>query len=344
MFSEAGFSKTQRATDPHCRQESNRWSNSSSSSRSSSDVSPRELPQKRHPGLHPTQNSSGGVPKQHATPSVASEIQHQARLSPQHMPWSSLRSPELRDSSGQLKLLKSQPRRNTAILTSPKKAGSMASSTHDLLGSSDSPRRGGDLGNSWTSAEPASQEVGSKSFIEPVTSQRRGDPRTAALQRGSERSGSDSNLQLSAPPSLSEPGNEPADSSKHSSRHSKRVDRREAQDLSARGDGSSSSKRRHHNNRKKQRASSQKLMLSEALQKANYAVVLDNAQDVVSATEAYGEACDLLLRVMDRSTSEEEKRKLDTIVRFWGRKSLRARLMWSTVYNLPKSNSRTPPE
>jgi hypothetical protein len=59
---------------------------------------------------------------------------------------------------------------------------------------------------------------------------------------------------------------------------------------------------------------SQKAMLSKALQKANTAVVLDNAQNFEGAMEAYSEACDLLQQVMLRSSGEEDRRKLEAIV------------------------------
>ncbi|KAH0565328.1 hypothetical protein GP486_001289, partial [Trichoglossum hirsutum] len=58
---------------------------------------------------------------------------------------------------------------------------------------------------------------------------------------------------------------------------------------------------------------SQKAMLSKALQKANTAVLLDNAQNYEGAVEAYGDACDLLQQVMIKTTGEEEKRKLQAI-------------------------------
>ncbi|TKA74897.1 hypothetical protein B0A49_07892 [Cryomyces minteri] len=54
-------------------------------------------------------------------------------------------------------------------------------------------------------------------------------------------------------------------------------------------------------------------MLSRALQKANTAVLLDNAQNFEGAIEAYGDACKLLQEVMDRSSGDEDKRKLDAI-------------------------------
>lgn len=61
---------------------------------------------------------------------------------------------------------------------------------------------------------------------------------------------------------------------------------------------------------------SQKAMLSKALQKANTAVLLDNAQNFEGAMEAYSEACALLQQVMLRSAGDQDKRKLEAIVGF----------------------------
>lgn len=61
---------------------------------------------------------------------------------------------------------------------------------------------------------------------------------------------------------------------------------------------------------------SQKAMLSKALQKANTAVLLDNAQNFEGAVEAYTEACELLQQVMVRSSGDEDRRKLEAIVSF----------------------------
>jgi hypothetical protein len=58
-----------------------------------------------------------------------------------------------------------------------------------------------------------------------------------------------------------------------------------------------------------------KTMLSRALQKAHTAVLLDNAQNFEGAMDAYAEACELLQQVLVRSTADEERRKLDQIVR-----------------------------
>ncbi|KAK0108386.1 hypothetical protein ONS95_003197 [Cadophora gregata] len=58
---------------------------------------------------------------------------------------------------------------------------------------------------------------------------------------------------------------------------------------------------------------SQKAMLSKALQKANTAVLLDNAQNFEGAMQAYSEACTLLQQVMLRSSGDDDRRKLEAI-------------------------------
>ena len=60
---------------------------------------------------------------------------------------------------------------------------------------------------------------------------------------------------------------------------------------------------------------SQKAMLSRALQKANTAVQLDNAGNIEGAREAYAEACGLLQQVLFKTPGEEDRRKLEAIVR-----------------------------
>ena len=72
--------------------------------------------------------------------------------------------------------------------------------------------------------------------------------------------------------------------------------------------------RRHRRTRTHERGErDKKQMLSRALQKANTAVLLDNAQNFEGALEAYGDACRLLHQVMDRSSGVEDRRKLDSI-------------------------------
>ncbi|KAJ2900048.1 hypothetical protein MKZ38_002666 [Zalerion maritima] len=58
---------------------------------------------------------------------------------------------------------------------------------------------------------------------------------------------------------------------------------------------------------------SQKAMLSKALQRANLAVQLDNAQNFDGARESYAEACELLQQVLQRTSGEDDKKKLEAI-------------------------------
>jgi hypothetical protein len=55
-------------------------------------------------------------------------------------------------------------------------------------------------------------------------------------------------------------------------------------------------------------------MLSKALQMANTAVLLDNAQNLEGAMEAYKDACKLLQQVVIRTSPDEDRRKLNAIV------------------------------
>lgn len=66
--------------------------------------------------------------------------------------------------------------------------------------------------------------------------------------------------------------------------------------------------------RRSSKPPSQKAMLSKALQKANTAVLLDNAQNFEGAMQAYSEACELLQQVMARSSGDDDRRKLEAIV------------------------------
>ncbi|KAG6013740.1 hypothetical protein E4U54_006382 [Claviceps lovelessii] len=60
---------------------------------------------------------------------------------------------------------------------------------------------------------------------------------------------------------------------------------------------------------------SQKVMLSRALQMANTAVQLDNAQNFEGARRSYVEACDLLKQVLLKTTADDDRKKLDAIRR-----------------------------
>ena len=80
------------------------------------------------------------------------------------------------------------------------------------------------------------------------------------------------------------------------------------------GESSASSLRSQSERERRRKVPSQKAMLSKALQKANHAVLLDNAQNFEGAMEAYGDACDLLQQVMIRSSGDDDRKKLEAIV------------------------------
>lgn len=61
------------------------------------------------------------------------------------------------------------------------------------------------------------------------------------------------------------------------------------------------------------RSSSQRAMLSSALQKANTAVLLDNAGNIEGAMEAYRDACTLLQQAMSRAELEGDRAQLQSI-------------------------------
>ncbi|KAF2445752.1 hypothetical protein P171DRAFT_272771 [Karstenula rhodostoma CBS 690.94] len=109
-----------------------------------------------------------------------------------------------------------------------------------------------------------------------------------------------------------EPPPKPAQSAVHERTLSKEQDYRDRSGSNASSrldDGIQGTPPRTRERREKDK----KTMLSRALQKANTAVLLDNAQNFEGAMEAYGDACKLLQQVMIRSSGEEDKRKLDAI-------------------------------
>jgi hypothetical protein len=64
----------------------------------------------------------------------------------------------------------------------------------------------------------------------------------------------------------------------------------------------------------KRRALSRKTIVSKALEKANTAVLLDNACNLEGAIVAYSDACELLQQVTLHSGADDEKQKLEEIV------------------------------
>lgn len=69
--------------------------------------------------------------------------------------------------------------------------------------------------------------------------------------------------------------------------------------------------------KKVSKTSLSKAMLSEALQKANTAVLLDNAKKFQGAQAAYRDASDLLHQVLLRTAGADDRKKLEAIVSFY---------------------------
>ena len=95
-------------------------------------------------------------------------------------------------------------------------------------------------------------------------------------------------------------------------RHSR--NREENSKSSAGTEGESSASSSRISRRRDSKRASQKAMLSKALAKAKHAVLLDNAQNFEGAMVAYGDACALLQQVMNRSSGEDDRKKLEAVV------------------------------
>lgn len=95
--------------------------------------------------------------------------------------------------------------------------------------------------------------------------------------------------------------------------HGRRRDRSANSTRDAAAGGSLSSIKSEQSRRSGHRSPTQKNMLSQALAKANQAVLLDNAQNIQGAIEAYVEACDILEQVMMRSSDPDDRKKLSAI-------------------------------
>lgn len=126
--------------------------------------------------------------------------------------------------------------------------------------------------------------------------------------RGNSRARSDSVDPLRPVPATNSPPRHRAVDSRGHSRNRSQAEK------SSGGTVSSTRSRRHGT-----KQPSQKAMLSKALQKANTAVLLDNAQNFEGAIGAYSEACELLAQVMSRSSGDDDKKKLEAIVSTEGR-------------------------
>lgn len=97
-------------------------------------------------------------------------------------------------------------------------------------------------------------------------------------------------------------------------RHSRNRDDPRKGSTGTEGESSASSIHSTRTKPPKRKTYSQTIILSKALQKANHAVLLDNAQNFVGAMDAYADACTLLQRVMSTSSTDEDREKLESVV------------------------------
>lgn len=199
----------------------------------------------------------------------------------------------------------------SATTATPGTAELVSSSTHS---SSDPDYFGG----KWEARSPLKQRSvipRTTAALSPATSP---SPPRRLLTRPA---GSESHRQPTSPvsaPALYSKHN--AVRSGHSDRHQTSHNSHSRNRTAGQGSGgaeeesSGSSVRSNRGNDQRRNTPSQKDMLSKALQKANHAVLLDNAQNFEGAMTAYEDACALLEQVMLRSPGPEDRRKLEAVV------------------------------
>lgn len=145
-----------------------------------------------------------------------------------------------------------------------------------------------------------------------------------SFSRKAMSSGLDTHLASASSDSALSPSNKALPKPKYRDRdrtthvgHSRNQKEPEKGSESTEAESSASSLRSNKEGRRRHKTSSQKAMLSKALQKAHTAVLLDNAQNFEGAMKAYRDACALLQQVMNKSSGEEDRKKLKTIVSPW---------------------------
>ena len=273
----------------------NRWSNSTSSDRSSSSIQRAESLMKRLSSAAAEIHSD--LQRMHAESSQDAQ-ERNANEHGAHRVQGSSRTGRLntRQTSG-------SSRYDPSIRMAP--AAVQVASSAKRLQPSPAFRQPNELGNSWSPSRSESQRDEA-----PDSSPRK---RHAASTMLNFQPSSDI-LQTERQVRQRNASTNDGQGSTLNTRISQRRDDHAEPEPRPRERAGSFSKRKHSDERRRHKTPSQKVMLSKALQKANDAVVLDNAQNFVDAVEAYGEACDLLLQVMNSSSGDEEKIKLDTIV------------------------------
>lgn len=293
----------------------NRWSQSTASSKSSATHNQRGSFSRRLSGSF---GSFGGFTNPQSTsPSakVLTKPRPSPKVSPQDHPTRSSPTRLARNLPPIVTL--SSLSYGADASDSPSTAATVTSATTELLSTSTSASGEPDyFGERWKAVPSHTQRhTVQESVVVSSVAARTSSPRHPAQSPGSESS----RPSASVDPAVSLFSARGSSRVKHSERyqvskrrHSRNRDEAGRGSAGTEGESSASSARslaRPH----KRKAPSQKAMLSKALQKANHAVLLDNAQNFEGAMEAYGDACALLQQVMERSSTDEDRRKLEDV-------------------------------
>ncbi|KAL8949389.1 MAG: hypothetical protein Q9222_004489 [Ikaeria aurantiellina] len=296
----------------------NRWSQSTVSSKSSANHARRSSFSKRLSGSF---GSFGGLTSpQSSSPNGkgASKLRPSADTSPEEASKKTHQNPTLQQPPPLLPPIVTLSSLAQAVdaVDSPSTATTATPATADLLSPRTNPADPDYFGSRWKSRSPSSQQRSGRSPNKIIHGRSQGDVKSPPDFAGN--------------PPIDEPKNGVAATDRAVSKFSKRgssqfrergreshlghsgkrggpVNRTGAP---AESEDPSSSSDRHERHRK---LPSQKAMLSKALQKANHAVLLDNAQNFEGAMDAYGDACALLQKVMLRSSTDEDRRKLEAV-------------------------------
>ncbi|KAA6413042.1 MAG: hypothetical protein FRX48_02785 [Lasallia pustulata] len=201
---------------------------------------------------------------------------------------------------------------------SPSTLASVTPATTDLLTPSTYPSGGADyFGEKWKGRSPPNKRV---SVQRPTTARSpiaQPSPSNRDIRTGSSESlritaSSDTTASFKAAQAPSRTAHRSKEKASRTG-HSRNGGEAEKGSGGTGDESSASSARSEQDRGRRRRPPSQKAMLSKALQKAKHAVLLDNAQNFEGAMDAYGDACALLQQVMMRSSGDDDRRKLEAI-------------------------------
>ncbi len=201
----------------------------------------------------------------------------------------------------------------------PSTAATTTPTTAELLSTSASTSAEGDyFGDQWQGAAAAKPKLAPPQSVAALSSARTSpSPKRGVSATGARTSGLNDRVDpaVSGASSRTSSRTNPSEGrpqSRH--RHSRNRDDPRKCSTGTEGESSASSIHSPRARAPKRKTNSQTIVLSKALQKANHAVLLDNAQNFEGAMNAYADACSLLQRVISTSSTDEDRRKLAAVV------------------------------